>query len=355
LDLGLCPRRALTTIVHHAAQSFNLRFRVGFEVEFEVFRREIPSSTPPHSNSSLTPASTSLGRFAVDGLRADIYPIIEETVHHLLDAGVGIQTMQTEGRRGQYELSLAPRAPLEAVDELVFVHDTLKQELARHGLIATMAPRPVASRRQATGQHTHISISRTEVAPEFLAGILGRLPGLCAVCMPFEVSYERVQPYLGGEVVAWGMEDRTVPVRGIEEGHWELRCVDATANMYLALASVLGAGLLGVENEETMRWADSTRERPRENGVAGLQLNGIPEKSNGYHGGKANGVMAAEPVPLPRTLDAALDLLEKEVVQLGQVMDSSALEHFLRVKRFERDSLDRKDPEDVRTMLSELF
>ncbi|KAJ5408559.1 hypothetical protein N7509_002442 [Penicillium cosmopolitanum] len=72
-------------------------------------------------------------------------------------------------------------------------------------------------------------------------------------------------------------------------------------------------------------------------------------------GGKANEVMAAEPVPLPRTLDAALDLLEKEVVQLGQLMDSSALEHFLRVKRFERDSLDRKDPEDVRTMLSELF
>ncbi|CAI7652358.1 unnamed protein product [Penicillium pancosmium] len=333
LDLGLCPRRALTTIVRHAAQSFSLHFRVGFEVEFEVFRRETPLSTPPHSKSSLTPASTSLGRFAVDGLRADIYPIIEEAVHHLLDAGVGIQTMQTEGRRGQYELSLAPRAPLEAVDELVFVHDNLKQELARHGLIATMAPRPVASRRQATGQHTHISISRTEVASEFLAGILARLPGLCAVCMPFEVSYERVQPYLGGEVVAWGMEDRTVPVRGIEEGHWELRCVDATANMYLALASVLGAGLLGVENEETLRWADSTRERPRENGVAGRQLNGIPEKSNGYH----------------------VDLLEKEVVQLGQLMDSSALEHFLRVKRFERDSLDRKDPEDVRTMLSELF
>ncbi|KAJ5408558.1 protein fluG [Penicillium cosmopolitanum] len=114
LDLGLCPRRALTTIVRHAAQSFSLYFRVGFEVEFEVFRRETPSSTPPHSNSSLTsltPASTSLGRFAVDGLRADIYPIIEETVHHLLDAGVGIQTMQTEGRRGQYELSLTPPCP----------------------------------------------------------------------------------------------------------------------------------------------------------------------------------------------------------------------------------------------------
>ncbi|KAJ5835716.1 protein fluG [Penicillium robsamsonii] len=110
--------------------------------------------------------------------------------------------MQTEGRRGKYELSLSPGAPLDAVDKLILVHDTLKRELEKHDLVVTMAPRPVAQRRQATGQHTHISISNTELSSNFLAGILGQFPGICAVCMPFDISYERVRPYLGGEIVA---------------------------------------------------------------------------------------------------------------------------------------------------------
>ncbi|KAJ5513404.1 protein fluG [Penicillium fimorum] len=360
LDLGLCPRRALANIVRHAAKSFDLHFQVGFEVEFEVFRRA--PQADPLKGETLVPASTSLGRFAVDGLRASIAPLIEEAVHHLLDIGIGIQTMQTEGRRGQYELSLGPRAPLDAVDELVLVHDTLKRELEKHDLVVTMAPRPVAQRRQATGQHTHISVSKTELSSNFLAGILGRLPGICAVCLPFDISYERVQPYLGGDIVAWGTEDRTVPVRAIRSGHWEIRCVDATANMYLALATMLGAGMLGVENAETLRWMDTTvkmetycreeQHKHKSNATSNGLSNG---KSNVVRVNTTDGVTAEKAEPLPRSLDAALNMLEKDASELDHILDSSVLDHFLRVKRFEQSSLARKDPEEVRTMLTELF
>ncbi|KAJ5835715.1 protein fluG [Penicillium robsamsonii] len=85
--LGICPRRALAIIVRHATKNFGLHFQVGFEVEFEVFRS--PQADPSRSET-LVPASTSLGLFAVDGLRASIAPLIEEAVHHLLDIGVGI-------------------------------------------------------------------------------------------------------------------------------------------------------------------------------------------------------------------------------------------------------------------------
>ncbi|KAJ5459729.1 uncharacterized protein N7458_001281 [Penicillium daleae] len=57
----------------------------------------------------------------------------------------------------------------------------------------------------------------------------------------------------------------------------------------------------------------------------------------------------------PKTLDTALDLLDKEAVELDRIMDTFALEHFLLVKRFERDALARKDPEEVRMVLTELF
>lgn len=55
--------------------------------------------------------------------------------------------------------------------------------------------------------------------------------------------------------MSWGTEIRDVPIRKIKAGHWEVRCADGTANMYLGLASILGAGLLGVHDslELTMK------------------------------------------------------------------------------------------------------
>ncbi|GFF95903.1 protein fluG [Aspergillus lentulus] len=314
----LCPRRALASIVGRAKEVFSLDFLVGFEVEFELMQRtsELGDDGDGHA---LVPATNGLGRYAVDGLRHPHFNLVESTIHQLLDAGVDIQAVQTEGRRGQYELSLAPRTPLEAVDELILVHDTLKTTMARHGLIATMSPKPVAGRRQATGQHTHISISRPEVQDQFLAGILHRLPALCAVCLPYDLSYERVQPYLGGDQVAWGSHNREVPVRKIRPGHWEIRCVDATANMYLMLAATLAAGLLGVSNQMPLS----------------------------HHASKA--------VALPKDLSSALDLLEKEAGELGRMIDSSILAHFLRIKRFEVACLAQKSEGDVRRLLAELF
>ncbi len=121
----------------------------------------------------------------------------------LLASGVKIDAFQTEGRRGQYELTLGCLPPLAAVDQLILVHDTLKRIFGRHGLMATMSPRPVQSRRQSTGQHTHLSINPPEMEDHFLAGLLRRLPEMCAFCLPYQISYERVQPYLAGDLVAW--------------------------------------------------------------------------------------------------------------------------------------------------------
>ncbi|KAJ5816771.1 protein fluG [Penicillium robsamsonii] len=345
----LCPRRALASIIRRAKEDFDLDFLVGFEVEFELME---PTSELGDDGDgyTLAPACNGLGRYAVDGLRHRHFDLIEAAIHQLLDSGVDIQAFQTEGRRGQYELSLAPRTPLEAVDELILVHDTLKTIMARHGLIATMSPKPVAGRRQASGQHTHISISRPEVQDQFLAGILHRLPALCATCMPYDLSYERVQPYLGGDHVAWGSDNREVPIRKIRPGHWEIRCVDSTANMYLMLATTLGAGLLGVSNQMALSWPDTAIPQTicRDNHVNGTNgMNGTNGTNGTHHVSKA--------VALPRNLDSSLDLLEKEAGELGKMMNSTILGHFLRIKRFEMESLGQKSQADVRRLLTELF
>ena len=338
-NVDFCPRRALASVVSRAAQQLDIHFLVGFEVEFEVFERATEAGDC--SDNAIVPASTALGRFAVDGLRVKHFPLLEQAVHQLLDSGVNVEAMQTEGRYGQYELSLGPRAPMEAVDELILVHDTLKTIFARHDLVVTMSPKPIHGRRQAAGQHTHVSISRPEAECEFLAGILHRLPALCAVCLPYDQSYERVQPYLAGNTVAWGTENREVPVRKIRPGHWEIRCVDATANMYLALATILGSGLLGLEKQQPLRWPDTAY-------PSDSCMDCTRHTTNGAHHG-------VKPLELPQNLATALDLLEREATELNQIMNGNILDHFLRVKRFEASCMAKKEPREARDLLTKLF
>lgn len=60
----------------------------------------------------------------------------------------------------------------------------------------------------------------------------------------------------GGTWVAWGMQNREVPLRKSAPLRWELRSIDGTANMYLALTAVLAAGLSGVEQGLEMHIKD---------------------------------------------------------------------------------------------------
>ncbi|KAK3196396.1 hypothetical protein K4F52_000278 [Lecanicillium sp. MT-2017a] len=307
-----------------------MEFLIGFEVEFEIWRR--------NKEDKLVLHSTGLGGAACSGLRHACYEYIEEAMMILLEAGVGLEGMHTEGQKGQYEFCLAPKPPMEAVDELVFVHDTLKRVFARHQLIVTMFPRPAADRTQSLGQHVHISIgSRPELETFFLAGILRHLPGLIALCLPYDMSYARLSPGQGGNhIVAWGTQDRRVPVRKVKTCHWELRCVDATANMYLVLAAALSAGLLGCMNCEVLQLRDSSF---------------LSEEEIIWGGG----------VNIPGTFEAALDQLERDYQSAGgfdvieRSMDSQVIRHYVEMKRFERSKLTQMGADEARSFLTELF
>ncbi|KAM3470163.1 hypothetical protein MY8738_009853 [Beauveria namnaoensis] len=201
----VCARRSLENVLSEAFQRFQLEFRIGFEVEFKIWR--------PNANDKLVLHSTGLGGSACSGLRHAWYDYVEEAMLILLEAGVGLEGMHTEGQQGQFEFNLGPKPPMEAVDELVFVHDTLKRVFAHHGLVATMLPRPAAHRTQSIGPHVHLSITdRPELEQSFLAGILRHLPSLVAFSLPYDLSYERLRPGQGGsDIVAWGTQDRRVP------------------------------------------------------------------------------------------------------------------------------------------------
>ena len=60
--------------------------------------------------------------------------------------------------------------------------------------------------------------------------------------------------------MAWGTENRRIPVRKFASGHHEFRAIDATANLYLNVAAYIAAGLLGVLEEQELVWKDCQME-----------------------------------------------------------------------------------------------
>ncbi|KAA8650393.1 uncharacterized protein ATNIH1004_003077 [Aspergillus tanneri] len=193
-----------------------------------------------------------------------------------------------------------------------------------------MLPKPLPS-ASVNCQHIHISINPTHYEDAFLAGILHRLRSICACTLPYHQSYRRVQKIEAGETVSWGTENRNLPIRKIKAGHWQIRCADATANMYLAVALVLAAGFLGIENQETLRWKDKSSKDLSDS----MKFSQPPQEA------------------LPRSLDQALDILDANSYELEHIMESKVITHYLSLKRHESEVLGELDDDTLFSVLSQ--
>ena len=117
---------------------------------------------------------------------------------------------------------------LRAADEQLLVRETIRGVAARHGLVASLAPKPWPD-NAGNGAHIHFSLWDGErnrfydgSAPDglsadarsFIAGVLAHLPGLCGLTAPSFNSYHRIVPqYWAGAFTCWGYDNREAPVR----------------------------------------------------------------------------------------------------------------------------------------------
>ncbi|KAJ5565419.1 hypothetical protein N7513_001661 [Penicillium frequentans] len=315
---NLCPRIALKNVVSRGKKERQLDFLIGFEIEFVVLQ-----SAP---DGTLIPFSSHPGTYSAAGLRAPSYKYLEECVQNLSDSGIPVREFHVEGNIGQYEITLAARPPLEAVDDLVAAHDIIRCTFAGHGYTATMSPKPVEN-RSTNGSHIHVSIHSPNDQEAFLAGMLQRLPAICAFSMPSISSYRRCGDFQAGKKVSWGTQNRQTPVRKLGDGYWEVRCADATANMYLAVAAILGAGLLGSRNEEPLSWEDMS-----------------------FSSGSKTAYEE-----LPRTITHSLDSLEGVSNDFLEILSSKVASRYLYVKRNEVRALEGLDSYGLSQLLSKVF
>ncbi|KAF2717238.1 glutamine synthetase/guanido kinase [Polychaeton citri CBS 116435] len=247
-----CPRSRLQEIAQRWRATYSIDFQVGFEIEFIICHTENGSTgtlfqplDTNHAWSTFTDEQYCVG-----------FPLMSQIVDALQDIGITPQAFHSEAGAGQYEIVLPPLPLVEAVDTLIQARQLLHQVVASNGLRATLHPLPFPGLGSAA--HAHISLNSTtlshneieNVQKMFLAGLLKHLPALCGALMPNAASYGRVAAdhWTSGLWVAWGEQNREVPIRKSGWNRWEIRCLDGLANMYIALSAVLGAGMLGVRH-----------------------------------------------------------------------------------------------------------
>ncbi len=255
----VCQRSFLKRMEGRLAER-GARLEVAFENEF---------SLATVVDGVFVPIDSGLCFSTISATAAQDY--VDELASALDEQGIGLEQYYSELGHGQHEIS-TPHAPaLRAADEQLLVRETIRGVATRHGLVASLAPKPWPD-NAGNGGHIHFSLweadgSRNRFhdgsaadrlsaeARSFIAGVLEHLPGLCGLTAPSFNSYRRIVPqYWAGAFVCWGHDNREAPVRvpsvfwGMEEAstNVELKSADASSNPWLAVGGLIAAGLDGL-------------------------------------------------------------------------------------------------------------
>jgi len=157
---------------------------------------------------------------------------------------------------------------MRRADHVYLYKRTMRETAFRHKVYATFMAKPMSD-QPGSAMHVHQSVIDVKTgrnlfaqedganSQEFLAYIAGLqkyLPSAMPLLGPNVNSYRRLYPDNSAPInVQWGVDNRTVglrvPVSGPENRRVENRLAGADANPYLALATTLGCGLLGIREK----------------------------------------------------------------------------------------------------------
>ncbi len=233
---------------------------IGPEAEFYYFKNE-------HSAEILDRA----GYF--DTVPVDIGDDLREaTVFALESMGIPVEYMHHEVAPSQHEIDLKYQEALRMADSLQTYKWVVKEVARRNGVHATFMPKPLYG-ENGSGMHTHLSIFKdaktnsffsksdkhhlSDTAKQFLAGVLDHAREMALITNQWYNSYKRLVVGFEAPVyIAWAERNRSALVRvptykpGKEVAtRIELRFPDATCNPYLAFATMLAAGLTGLDRK----------------------------------------------------------------------------------------------------------
>src|SRR3954451_15333763 len=255
---AVCQRSFLKRMESKLAER-GLVLRCSFENEFSLATKV---------NGDYVPVDFALAYSTIAATASQDY--VDDLIAALAAQRIPFEQYYAELGHGQHEISTGHAPALQAADEQLLVRETIRGVASRHGLLASLAPKPWPD-NAGDGGHVHFSLWERDrnrffdgQAPDglsgdarsFIAGVLAHLPGLCGLTAPSFNSYHRIVPQSwAGAFTCWGYDNREAPVRvastfrGAEESstNAELKACDASCNPYLAVGGLIAAGLDGLE------------------------------------------------------------------------------------------------------------
>jgi len=205
--------------------------------------------------------------------RTHQFEAIDDLILVLQAQGVDIITHNVEHGPGQIEINFSALDGIAAADCAFVFKTTVKEYLAKRGLLATFMTKPYKG-LSGSCSHFHVSLLHKETGrnafldaadpdgmsalfKNFIQGVLDHLPGAMAIYSPTPNCYRRIRPHTyAPSNISWGIQDRSASVRvkasHDEATHMELRVPAALSNPYLTAAAAIASGLLGVAGERSL-------------------------------------------------------------------------------------------------------
>lgn len=260
-EVGHAPRNVLRKVIA-AATKLGFEMKTGVECEFfltnadrtDISDAEDRQSKPCYDQNAL--------------MRR--YDVIAEICDAMQALGWAPYQNDHEDANGQFEMNWEYDSCLVTADRHSFFKFLVKSVAEKHGLRATFMPKPFAN-LTGNGCHAHVSLWKagknlfadpagelgvSQLGYQFIAGILANAEALCAITNPTVNSYKRINAPVTLSGATWSPNtatysgnNRTHMIRIPEDGRFELRLADGSANPYLLQAAILCAGLDGITNK----------------------------------------------------------------------------------------------------------
>jgi glutamine synthetase len=250
------PRQILKRVIAKAV-SMGYDSYMGPEIEFFIFKSMFDPSPLDFGGYFTGPPMD-----MANNMRTEMIVLLQQ-----LD--IPVEYHHHEVAQSQHEIDLRYDRALRIADAAVTYKYVVKQVAHKHGAYASFMPKPLFG-ANGSGMHVHQSLFQdgqnkmadleaehglSDVAKHYIAGLLAHAQECCSFWAPTVNSYKRLVPGFEAPVyIAWSLRNRSALIRvpAISPGQTknvrcELRSADPSANPYLAFATMLGAGLHGIE------------------------------------------------------------------------------------------------------------
>lgn len=254
-----CDTRTALKNVLKNAKSLSFDVKIGAEIEFYLFKKQ----------NGLANYSMRDNKNYLSCCSLRIHKFIKDVTYELEKSGVTLETIHHEVSNNQYEINFCFGDPIEVADKVMLIKQKLKWLSEKNGNYVSFMPKPF-SNSAGSGMHINISIFKDDknifddngklstIGQYFANGVMNHIKAITAFSCPTINSYKR----LGAKAecpnrIFISSNDRTALIRlPNAQGNSkriEVRSPDVSANPYLTFATLIAAGVNGINNKETCK------------------------------------------------------------------------------------------------------